>query len=138
MNNSNFTSKKSSLLIRFFAAFYLFGAIMLFISYFSNRIAVSHNIADVHGLPPVIEPFILPIVVCLALFISYGLYKYSRWGFYLTTAYLIYFGMINLWLSLQKPSQPYIGNVSWSLIVVTILVWKRKLFLSEREVNDKC
>ncbi len=34
--------------------------------------------------------------------------------------------------------QPYIGNASWALFVLSILVWKRKLFLSKRGVNDQC
>ena len=138
VNTSRFASQQSPLIIRLIAAFYFFGASMLFVSCFANRAAVSHNIAERHGLPPVIEPFILPIVGCLALLISFGLYQCSRWGFYLTSAYLVYFGVISLWLSLQKPYQPYIGNASWALFVLSILVWKRKLFLSKRGVNDPC
>lgn len=137
MHTPRFTSQQSSLMIRLIATFYFFGAIMLIVSCFTNCAAVSHNIAERHGLPPAIEPFILSIVGCLALLISYGLYQCSRWGFYLTSAYLVYFGVISLWLSLQKPYQPYIGNAIWALFVLSILVWKRKLFLSKRGVNDR-
>jgi hypothetical protein len=112
------------------AAFYLFGAIVLIINLFTNRVAVSRNIAASHGLSPAVDGCILPIVASLALLISYGLFTRSRWGFFLTIIYLLFFGSVSLWMLSQRVQQPYIGNLIWSLLVLIYLVWKRKYFIS--------
>jgi hypothetical protein len=112
------------------AGFYLIGAIVLLISIFTNPTAVSRTIADVHGLPPAADAGILPIVAGVALLIAYGLYTKTRWGYFLTMIYLLIFGGINFWLMSQNFQQPYIGNSTWSVLVLFYLAWKRKYFLS--------
>jgi hypothetical protein len=114
------------------AAFYLFGAILLLITFFTNRVSVSRTIAASHGLSPAADGFILPIVAGLALLISYGLFTRSRWGYYLTIIYLVFFGCVSLWLISQKVQQPYIGNLIWSVLVLIYLVWKRRYFLDAK------
>jgi hypothetical protein len=132
MNITNSTLRKPPLGIWLISAFYLFGAIILFISLFTNPIHVSRSIADAHGLPPQADTVILPLVICLALLIAFGLVQGNRWGFYLTSAYLFIFGAVSLWLSIQAPQQPYIGNATWSIMALIYLAWQRKYFLRRK------
>jgi hypothetical protein len=114
------------------AAIYLFGAIVLLISHFTHRVAVSRSIAAAHGLSPAADGFILPIVAGIALLISYGLFNRSRWGYFLTISYLLFFGGASLWMLSQRVQQPFIGNFIWSLLVLIYLTWKRKYFIGAK------
>lgn len=112
------------------AGFYLFGAIVLLISLFTNPVAVSRSIADAHGLTSAADTVIIPIVAVIALLMAYGLLAGARWGYLLTVVYLVIFGGISLFLMGQSMQQPYIGNSTWSVLVLLYLVWKRKYYLS--------
>lgn len=110
------------------AAFYLFGAVILLISIFTNPVDVGRSIADVHGLPPAFDTVILPLVATLAVLMAYGLFQLSRWGYLLAMTYLALFGGISIWMMIQNMQQPYIGNSTWAVLAFVYLVWKRKLF----------
>jgi hypothetical protein len=109
--------------------FYLFGAVVLFISMFTNYAGVAEQITLVHGLPISLKLIALPSVAILAIGISYGLFSLSRWGYTLTIIYLIYFGTISLLLSMPFGNQTFMGNFMWSVLVVTYLLFKRKIFI---------
>lgn len=111
------------------SAFYLFGAVVLLVGMFTNPLEVSRTIADAHGLPSAFDALILPAVVVLAVLIAYGLVTVSRWGFFLTVAYLAIFGLVSLWLTIGNMQQPYIGNATWSLLALVYLIVKRNSFL---------
>ena len=130
MNKKNSINPKIPVGVFLIAGFYLFGAILLLVSLFINPVVVSRTIAQVHGLPPVVDAFILPAVACIALLIAYGLFTQARWGYLLTLIYLIIFGSVNFWLLSQSMEQPYIGNSIWSVFALLYLVWKRKYFFS--------
>lgn len=117
------------------AGFYLFGAIVLLVSIFTNPGGVSRAIADAHGLPPAADPVILPIVAGIALLMAYGLVERARWGYFFTIAYLIAFGGVSLWLMSQNMQQPYIGNFTWSILALLYLLWKQSHFLGTNERN---
>jgi hypothetical protein len=95
---------------------------------FTNYAGVAEQITLVHGLPVSLKMITLPSVVILAIGISYGLFSLSRWGFYLTIIYLIYFGAISLLLSMPFGQQTFMGNFMWSVLVVTYLLFKRQIF----------
>lgn len=120
---------RSPIGILLFASFYLFGALVLLVSLFTNASAISRAIADAHGLPAVADSVVLPFVAGIALAIAYGLYSRARWGYFFTLAYLILFGGVSAWLMSQNFQQPYIGNFTWSIIVLVYLISKRKYFL---------
>jgi hypothetical protein len=109
--------------------FYLFGAVVLFISMFTNYVGVAEQITLVHGLPLNLKLIVLPSVAILAIGISYGLFSLSRWGYYLTIIYLIYFGAISLLLSMPFGNQTFMGNFMWSVLVMTYLLFKRRIFI---------
>lgn len=111
------------------AGFYLFGAVVLLVSMFTNPLEVSRTIADAHGLPPALDTLILPVVAGLAILTAYGLVTTSRWGFFLTVIYLAVFGLVSIRLMVESMQQPYIGNATWSLLALIYLIAKRRLFL---------
>jgi len=121
---------RSPIGILLFASFYLFGALVLLVSLFTNASAISRAIADAHGLPAVADSVVLPVVAGIALAVAYGLYSRARWGYFFTLTYLILFGGVSAWLMSQHFQQPYIGNFTWSIIMLVYLISKRKYFLS--------
>jgi Na+/melibiose symporter-like transporter len=110
------------------AGFYVFGAIVLLVSMFTMPEAVSRQIAERQGLPVNIGISALLLTAILALFIAYGLFSLSSWGFYLTLIYLTYFGGISFLLGGKSGIQPYLGNLLWSILVIVYLLFKRKSF----------
>lgn len=120
------------------AAFYIFGAAMLLVALFTNPAGASRTIADAHGLSPMADAFVLPIVAGMALLIGYGLLTLSRWGYFLTVFYLLGFGSINIWLMSQSVQQPYIGNTTWALLVFAYLAARRDIFLkiTDRPIEE--
>ena len=126
------------------AGFYAFGAIVLLFSLFTNPTEVSRIIAERHGLLPSFGIAIIPIVAAVGLISAYELYSLSRRGFFVTIAYLIYFGGIsialgglNFALSGQEALQAYFGNLLWSVLVITYLVIVRRRFLSPRNPGQR-
>ena len=115
------------------AAFYAFGAIMLLIGMVLNPVEVSRVIAERHGLPPSIGVIIVPVVAALALAIAYGLAIRAVWGFWLTIVYLIYFGSVSFILAGPASTQPYLGNLMWSVVVVIYLLIARKHFFGPKD-----
>ena len=136
-------SERKPLGVLLIAGFYAFGAIVLLIGLFINPAEVSRVIAERHGLSPSFGITILPIVSALGLVIAYGLYTLSRWGFFVTILYLIYFGGasialggLNFVLTSQEALQAYFGNLIWSVLVITYLVVVRRRFLSPKNVGQ--
>jgi hypothetical protein len=117
------------------AAFYIFGALVLLVSVFTNSAAVSQYIAIAHGLSPIRGMEILVTVAALALVLAYGLISLSRWGFYLAIIYSVYLagvslsmgGLNFLWAG-QAEMQISFGNFLWSLLVVIYLFLVRRWF----------
>ena len=139
--NAELHNERKPLGVLLIAGFYAFGAVVLLVGLFINPIGVSQVIAERHGLLPSSGIAILPIVAGLGLVIAYGLYSLSRWGYFLTIAYLIYFGCIsialgglNFVLTGQEALQAYFGNLIWSILVIIYLVVVRRRFLSPKAV----
>jgi hypothetical protein len=72
-------------------------------------------------------------VAALALLIAYGLYIRAVWGFWLTIVYLIYFGSVSYVLAGAAATQPYLGNLVWSVLVVIYLLFARKHFFGRKD-----
>lgn len=117
------------------AVFYIFGAIALLILLFVNPEPAAMDIAMRHGLPASTGNWILPVIAGVGLIIAYGLLSLSRWGFYLTLAYLLYFGIVNLYLSDATWVSVYCGDTIWSFLVIVYLILVRRRFFGEREIN---
>ena len=117
------------------AVFYIFGAIALLILLFVNPQPAAVAIAMRHGLPASTGNWILPVIAGVGLIIAYGLLSLSRWGFYLTIAYLLYFGIVNLYMSDATWVSVYCGDAIWSFLVIVYLILIRRRFFGEREIN---
>jgi hypothetical protein len=115
------------------AGFYVFGALVLLISLFTNPSDVGKQIAERQGIPLSIGFPVIPLTIVLALLIAYGLFSLSTWGFFLTLLYLAYFGCISFLSGGKEGVQPYLGNLLWSLLVITYLLIKRKHFFLEKK-----
>ena len=103
---------------------YMFGAVVLLISLFTMPVGLGRTIADAHGLPAAVDGFIVPVVIGIALLISFGLFTRARWGYVLTIAYLLFLGIESLLLMRQGIQEPYLGNAIWSFLVLLYLAWK--------------
>lgn len=73
---------------------------MLFLSMLTNYAGVAEQITLRHGFPLDLKLIVLPSIAILAIGIAYGLYSLSRWGYYLTLIYQIYFGAVSFVLLL--------------------------------------
>ncbi len=140
--NATPESERKPLGVLLIAGFYAFGAIVLLFSLFINPTAVGRVISERHGLLPGFDTVFVLIIAALGLVIAYGLYSLSRWGFFVTIAYLIYFGGVsialgglNFALSSQEALQTYFGNLLWSLLVIIYLVIVRRRFLSPKNTG---
>ncbi len=122
--------------IMLISGFYVFGAIVLLASIFTMPEIVSRQIAERQGLPINMGISVLLLTALLALFIAYGLFSLSSWGFYLTLIYLIYFGSISFLLGGKSGIQPYLGNLLWSTLVIVYLLFKRKTFFPKMKGRE--
>ncbi len=133
MNKNKSTTTPIGVLL--IAVFYILGAIALLILLLVNPQPAAVAIAMRHGLPPSTGNWILPVIAGVGLIIAYGLLSLSHWGFYLTIAYLLYFGIVNLYLSDATWVSVYCGDAIWSFLVIGYLILVRRRFFGEREVN---
>ncbi|HDP69581.1 MAG TPA: hypothetical protein ENN38_02080 [Actinobacteria bacterium] len=114
--------------IRLISYFYIFGAAILIVCMFTNYSEVANHMVVRHGFPVEWKLVVLPAIAALAIAIAYGLHSLSRWGYYLTFVYLLYFGTVSFFLAGRKGTQPFLGNFIWSVFVILYLLWKRRLF----------
>ncbi len=110
--------------------FYIFGACILIFSMFTNYVDVAEQITQRHGLPLSLKLIVLPAIAILAIVMAYGLYSHSRWGYYLTLIYEIYFGIVSFILFLSTTDNKLLsfGNLIGSLIIVIYLIIIRRTF----------
>lgn len=114
------------------AIFYMVGAVVLLISLFVNSVQAASVIAQAHGLPASTGAWILLLFAVLALFISYGLFSLSRWGYALTIGYLVYFGSASGMILRAHPTSLHYGNLIWSVTVIIYLILLHKSFMQEK------
>lgn len=142
MNTNKFKSIPAGILL--IAAFYIFGALILLASIFTNPAGVSQVIAMAHGLSPIMDVEILMAVSALALILAYGLISLSRWGFFLALSYSLYIAGISLFMgglnfiwTGQPKLQIYFGNFLWSLLIVIYLLIVRDRFSGAQRIERR-
>lgn len=114
------------------SVFYTFGAMILFYFFVTDPLYASGLIAERHGLLPSTGPWILLLVGAIALLIAWGLFSLSRWGHIFALTYLVYFGVVNIFLSRGQFATIEFGNFIWSLLVILYLLLVRKQFFVSR------
>lgn len=117
------------------SAFYIFGAAVLLIFWIVNPEPAARTIAIRHGLPAATGSWILPIVAGIGLLMAFGLVSLSRWGFWLTIVYSLYFLVVNRYMSGATWVSVYCGDAIWSFLVIGYLMLARKHFFWEKETQ---
>jgi hypothetical protein len=110
--------------------FYIFGALVIIITLFSNPDGELITITDRVGLSWAPE---IPVRIGLSLItlvVTYYYLKLTRIGFWLMMVYSGYFISISSVLSAQYNIQPYIGNTIFSLVVFIYTVRRKKYFIN--------
>ncbi|MEC0094257.1 hypothetical protein [Paenibacillus macquariensis] len=112
--------------------FYFFGAILLlFTSVFYDANADAIGIAERFGVPNAPEQLVRILVAGLSLVMVYGYRNLKQWGFWLMIIYSILFGMVSLTLATTYTAQPFIGNMIWSIIVLTYSIYVKEAFFQQ-------
>jgi hypothetical protein len=113
------------------AGSYGLGVIALIVAMFFNREQVGIQIADVHGLPALAGFPILVLTCILGILVAIGLYNMTRWGYWLTLAYMAYLLVVPTILLGRDAS--LFANLTWPLTVLVYLVLKRKQYFGVQQ-----
>ncbi|WP_340003692.1 hypothetical protein MHH52_16790 [Paenibacillus sp. FSL K6-0276] len=126
---------KRPLGVTLISCFYIIGALVLiFTAIFFNADADEFGIAYRFGLPNFPEQLFRVILAVASLILIYGYMGLKKWGFWLMIIYSFGFGLISYNLLSSHNQQPFIGNVSWSVIVLIYTFFVRKsFFLTEKD-----
>ncbi|KNY27588.1 hypothetical protein [Pseudobacteroides cellulosolvens] len=108
--------------------FYIFGAVVLLLT-LGIKQDFEFNIR--FGIPGVPEIIVRLSIIMLSLIMAYGYLKLEKWGYWIMILYSIVFLMISLNQVSVYKSQPFIGNVIFSLIVIIYTFTKRKCFVKK-------
>lgn len=115
--------------------FYIFGAaILIATAIFFNADADEFGIADRFGLTNFPEQLFRIILAIVSLILINGYMRLKKWGFWLMILYSSGFGLISYNLLSSQNQQPFIGNFSWSVIVLIYTFFVREsFFLKEKD-----
>ncbi|MBU3142713.1 hypothetical protein [Clostridium sp. CF012] len=124
-------NEKRPLGITLIGDFYIFGAIVLIITLFTNT-TEQYGIAVRFGLSNVPEVIMKIFVSIIFLIMTYGYLKLKKWGYWFMVFYSIYFLVVSITLSQQYNQRLFYGNVIWSITVLIYTLSKRKYFSKEK------
>ncbi len=126
-------SKERPLGVTLIGAFYVFGALGLIVTLFTNTID-QFGIAARFGVPNMPESAMTVIVSVISLVMAAGYLRLEKWGYWLMMTYSIYFLVVSVILSNQYSQQPFYGNVTWSVIVLIYTFKKRRCFYDKESI----
>lgn len=110
---------------------YGLGVIVLIVAMFLNREQVGIQIANVHGLPALAGFPILVLTCIVGILVAIGLHNMTRWGYWLTLAYMAYLLVVPSVLPGTDVS--LFANLTWPLTVLVYLVLKRKKYFGVQQ-----
>lgn len=113
------------------SGFYGLGVVALIVAMFLNREQVSIQIANVHGLPDLAGFPIMVLACIVGTLVAIGLYNMTRWGYWLTLAYMAYLLVVPYVLLGTDAS--LFANLTWPLTVLVYLVLKRKQYFGVQQ-----
>ena len=120
-------NEKRPLGITLIGGFYVFGAVVLIITLFTNGVD-KFGIAARVGMPNVPENIMRILISIISLTVSCGYLRLRKWGYWFMISYNLYMFIVSIFLSFQYRQQPFYGNVIWSIIVLVYTFSKRKKF----------
>ncbi|WP_077601459.1 hypothetical protein [Oceanobacillus sojae] len=116
--------------------FYIFGAaVLLFTAIFYDAGANSIGIAERFGLPNMSERLTRVIVALFSLVMIYGYFCMKKWGFWTMITYSAVFGVISSLLISNPFDQLYIGNMIFSMVVLTYTIYVKKVFFNKENLQ---
>lgn len=115
---------KSSKIITFIGGFYVFGGIVVLLSLIFGGSALNTTF-DVPNIPDYVVKLLTGILSILIGFLYVKRVKISYW---FVLIFSIIFFSISATLTKKLNTQPYIGNMIYSLFVIIMTVIKRKEF----------
>ncbi len=117
--------------ILFIGYMYFFYALLVLLSLFKFgflNISFEPRLSIANGLPFVNDSVFKVVLGCLLLFISYGISKFKKWGYYLLTAYSVYLIIVSLFLYSNSQQVIFMGNVFFNAGIVYVLNRYRSSF----------
>jgi hypothetical protein len=111
--------------ISFIGYFYIFGAIVLFLTL---GIKQDININVRFGVPFLPEIAVRIFVAVFTILMAYGYLSLKKWGYWTMIIYSIIFSFISTNQANIYHSQPFIGNIIFSVIVLFYTVIMRHSF----------
>lgn len=115
---------KKSRLVTFIGGFYIFGGIIVFLSlvFGGSPLNIVFDVSD-------ISDKLVKLIISL-IYIPLGCLYIQRkpLGKWLVLILAIIFFCISADLTNKYGEQPYIGNMLYSLFVITVTIWKRSEF----------
>ncbi|KOA18506.1 hypothetical protein CLHOM_34080 [Clostridium homopropionicum DSM 5847] len=123
--------EKRPLGITLIGGFYVFGALVLIITLFTNA-TDKFGIAFRFGLPNIPEDIMRIVVSIVFLVMAFGYLRFAKWAFWLMITYTVYFLAVSIILSQQYNEQIFYGNAIWSSIVLVYTLTKRKYFYKDK------
>lgn len=111
--------------ISFIGYFYIFGAIVLILT-----LGIKQDI-DINvrfGVPFLPEIAVRIFVAVFSIIMAYGYLNLKKWGYWTMILYSIVFSIISTNQANIYHSQPFIGNIIFSMIVLFYTVIKRHSF----------
>lgn len=129
MNGLSFTNQdkndKRPLSISLIGYFYIFGAIVLLLT-FNNTLDIGMNVR--FGVPSLPEETVKIGVIFGATVMGFGYLKMKDWAYIGMLTYSVLFMLISFNLAIKCHGQPFIGNGIFSLMVIFYTYKNRKLF----------
>ena len=114
--------------VKLIGCFYIFGAVVLLLT-LGIKQDFEFNIR--FGVPGIPEIIVRLSIIVLSLIMAYGYLKLEKWGYWIMILYSIVFLIISLNQVSVYKSQPFIGNVIFSLIVIIYTFTKREFFANK-------
>ncbi|EYE87242.1 hypothetical protein Q428_14390 [Fervidicella metallireducens AeB] len=106
--------------------FYIFGAIVLFLTLGTHQ-DIGFN--ERFGIPFLPELVVRISVALFSLIMAYGYLKLRKWGYWTMILYSIIFLFISIKQVTLYQNQPFIGNIIFSLLVIIYTLIKRHNFI---------
>lgn len=118
--------------IIFIGWFYIFGAIILFLT-LGVKQEVGINMR--FGVPFLPETAVRLFVAIFSVIMAYGYFNLKKWGYWSIIIYSLVFLVISINQVNNYHSQPFIGNMIFSLIVILYTFMHRHSFYHDLMEN---
>ena len=121
---------KQSKAITFIGGYHVFSAIVVFLSLLLNGSPMN----TVFGVPQIPDYIVKMLVVIIYIPTGYLFMKRVTISYWVLLILQIIFFFVSAGLAKRFPTQPYIGNMLYSLFVIVVTILRRKEFCNRINV----